>query len=125
MESRGVGVAVHLDRELPLVPHDAARIKQVLLNLLKNAAEAMEHGGMVSVTTQTAGDRVRVLVADTGGGIPEEVRDRLFDPFCTTKESGTGLGLAVCQRIVEDHHGDISYASSPEGTTFTVELPAR
>lgn len=125
MESRGIAVTAQLDRSLPPVPHDAARIKQVLLNLLKNAVEAMEHGGTVCVATETAGERARVTIADTGGGIPEAVRARLFDPFCTTKESGTGLGLAVCQRIVEDHHGDISYVSSSSGTTFTVELPIR
>jgi signal transduction histidine kinase len=70
-----------------------------------------------------AGPRARLTVADTGGGIPEAMRERVFDPFCTTKESGTGLGLAVCQRIVEDHHGDIRFATSEAGTTFTVELP--
>jgi two-component system, NtrC family, sensor histidine kinase HydH len=123
MEARGITVETELDRTLPPIPHDAARLKQVLLNLLKNSAEAMDSGGKVSVATATVGDRARVTVADTGGGIPAEVRDRVFDPFCTTKESGTGLGLAVCQRIVEDHHGDISFSSSASGTTFTVELP--
>jgi signal transduction histidine kinase len=123
METRGIVVEVQLDQTLQPIPHDAARLKQVLLNLFKNAVEAMENGGRVSVTTGTVGDRVRVTVADTGGGIAEEVRDRVFDPFCTTKASGTGLGLAVCQRIVEDHHGDISFSTSASGTTFTVELP--
>jgi two-component system, NtrC family, sensor histidine kinase HydH len=123
MESRGIHVVTRLDRSLPDVPHDAARIKPVLLNLLKNAIEAMERGGTVSVATEATGDRARVTVTDTGSGVPEAVRDRVFEPFCTTKESGTGLGLAVCQRIVEDHHGNISYASTTEGTVFTMELP--
>jgi signal transduction histidine kinase len=83
----------------------------------------MEHGGTLTVTAEIARDRARVTVADTGGGIPEAMRERVFDPFCTTKESGTGLGLAVCQRIVEDHHGDIRFTTSEAGTTFTVELP--
>ena len=125
MESRGVTLVTALDPALPPVPHDAGRIKQVLLNLLKNAIEAMDAGGTVSVATAMAGARARVRVADTGSGIPEVMRDRVFDPFCTTKESGTGLGLTVCQRIVEDHHGDIRFATSAEGTTFTVELPIR
>jgi signal transduction histidine kinase len=123
MKGRSIRVALELDQTLPPLPHDPARIKQVLLNLLKNAMEAMEDGGMVTVGTGLAGDRVRITVADTGGGIPEAVRDRLFDPFCTTKESGTGLGLTVCQRIVADHHGEIFHAPTDEGTVFTVELP--
>ncbi|BAH74268.1 ATP-binding protein [Solidesulfovibrio magneticus] len=123
MESRGIVVTTGFGEGLEAVPHDAARIKQVLLNLLKNAAEAMEHGGSLTVTAEIVRDRARVTVADTGGGIPEAMRARVFDPFCTTKESGTGLGLAVCQRIVEDHHGDIRFTTSEVGTTFTVELP--
>lgn len=112
-----------LDRSLPQVPHDPARIKQVLLNLLKNATEAMGNGGTLTVTSSRANGRARITVTDTGGGIPEAVRDRVFDPFCTTKETGTGLGLTVCQRIVADHHGEIRHAPTPDGTTFTVELP--
>ena len=123
MEERGITVETALAGDLPPVPHDASRLKQVLLNLLKNAAEAMDSGGTVSVSTSVAGSRARLSVADTGGGISESVRDRVFDPFCTTKESGTGLGLAVCQRIVEDHHGDIHFSTSSSGTVFTVELP--
>lgn len=125
MESRGITVATELAPGLEAVPHDAARIKQVLLNLLKNAVEAMEDGGTVTVRTAAFRGKARLIVADTGGGIPETVRGRVFDPFCTTKESGTGLGLAVCQRIIEDHHGDIRFTTSETGTTFTVELPLR
>ncbi|MHC1791720.1 sensor histidine kinase [Solidesulfovibrio sp.] len=123
LESRGIVVTTELAPQLPPVPHDAARVKQVLINLLKNAAEAMEGGGSLTVATRAVGGKVRLTVSDTGGGIPETVRARLFDPFCTTKESGTGLGLAVCQRIVEDHRGDIRFTTSEAGTTFIVELP--
>jgi signal transduction histidine kinase len=125
LESRGITVVTDFSPDLGTVPHDAARIKQVLLNLLKNAAEAMEGGGRLTVAAVPVGDKVRLSVTDTGGGIPETMRARVFDPFCTTKESGTGLGLTVCQRIVEDHHGDIRFATSEAGTTFTVELPLR
>lgn len=124
LAARGIVVEKRLDPGLPPVPHDGARIKQVLLNLFKNAAEAMESGGRLTVVTTIGNGRASVTVADTGGGIPEAMRNRVFDPFCTTKESGTGLGLAVCQRIVEDHHGDIRFATSPGGTAFTLELPA-
>ncbi|KHK01087.1 sensor histidine kinase [Desulfovibrio sp. TomC] len=125
MESRGITVVTDISPELSAVPFDAARIKQVMLNLLKNAGEAMEGGGTLTMTAAPVGDMVRISVTDTGGGIPEAVRARVFDPFCTTKESGTGLGLTVCQRIVEDHHGDIRFTTSEAGTTFTVELPLR
>ena len=125
MESRGIAVVTDVSPALGAVPHDASRIKQVLLNLFKNAGEAMDGGGTLTVTAAPVGDRVRLSVTDTGGGIPEAMRARVFDPFCTTKESGTGLGLTVCQRIVEDHHGDIRFATSEKGTTFTIELPLR
>lgn len=123
LKSRSIRIELHLDQALPPVPHDPARIKQVLLNLLKNSMEAMETGGTVTVDTSLLPDRVRIRVTDTGTGISEDIRDRLFDPFCTTKESGTGLGLTVCQRIVADHHGDIHFETTPAGTAFNVELP--
>ncbi len=123
LEARSIRVVTRLDAAMPPALHDPARIKQVLLNLLKNAAEAMEGGGMVTVATSILDGKARITVSDTGPGISETVRDRIFEPFCTTKESGTGLGLAVCQRIVADHQGDISFVSEPGGTSFTVELP--
>lgn len=123
LSSRNINVTTRFDENLPAVPHDAARIKQICINLIKNAAEAMENGGSLTIVTGVAAGRARLTVSDTGSGIPEEVRQRVFDPFCTTKESGTGLGLAVCQRIAEDHHGDIGFTSSAQGTTFTLELP--
>ena len=125
LEARGITVVTALGEGLSRVPHDASRIKQVLLNLLKNAAEAMENGGTLTVGAAAVGELARLSVADTGGGIPDSVRARVFDPFCTTKESGTGLGLAVCQRIVEDHHGQIRFTTCEAGTTFVVELPLR
>lgn len=123
LKSRDIGIRLDLAPDLPPVPHDPARIKQVLLNLLKNAMESMEAGGTVTVATLLDHGRARIRVTDTGGGIPEDIRDRLFDPFCTTKETGTGLGLTVCQRIVADHHGDIHFETTAAGTTFHVELP--
>ena len=123
LEARGIVPEVRLDTSLPPVPHDADRMRQVLLNLMKNAAEAMEGGGRLVIASESVAGKFRLTVADTGGGIPESVRARVFDPFCTTKESGTGLGLAVCQRIVEDHRGDIRFVTGDAGTTFIVELP--
>jgi signal transduction histidine kinase len=124
LKTRGITVQVETAQGIPPVPHDANRVRQVLINLMKNAAEAMPGGGEIRVATDFADGYAELRVTDTGGGIPPDVAGRIFEPFCTTKESGTGLGLAVCQRIVEDHKGEIAYASSPgKGTTFTVRLP--
>jgi len=124
LKTRGITVQVETAQGIPPVPHDANRVRQVLINLMKNAAEAMPGGGEIRVATDFVDGYAELRVADTGGGIPPDVAGRIFEPFCTTKESGTGLGLAVCQRIVEDHKGEIAYASSPgKGTTFTVRLP--
>jgi two-component system NtrC family sensor kinase len=98
----------------------------VLLNLLMNAGDAMDHGGTVTVTTDTIGQSARVRVADTGPGIPPEVLGKIFNPFFTTKPTGkgTGLGLSVSYGIVKDHKGDISARSEKgKGTTFTILIP--
>lgn len=124
LKARGITVRIEAFRGLPPVPHDANRVRQVLINLMKNAAEAMPGGGEIRVSMDFEDGYAVLRVADTGPGIPADVAGRIFEPFCTTKDSGTGLGLAVCQRIVEDHRGEIGYASSPgKGTTFTVRLP--
>jgi two-component system NtrC family sensor kinase len=117
--------------DLPLVPVDQGRMEQVFLNLVMNAAEAMEGRGrlaiLVTAATAEGGTEVLVEIADTGPGIPEEIQSRIFDPFFTTKAAGqgTGLGLSVSYRIVEDHGGRIQVLSAPgEGTRFRVYLPA-
>jgi signal transduction histidine kinase len=109
---------------------NARRLSQVFLNLLVNAAQAVHQEPIpdpwVSFRCQLEGDRVLVLVQDSGPGIPPEIRSRIFEPFFTTKpeQSGTGLGLAISRDIVEHHQGTIRCDSEPnEGTTFTVDLP--
>ena len=104
---------------------DAGQVRQVLMNLLINAVEAMPGGGRATVVVAPGGDgRVRVSVSDTGQGItaPEDVD--LFDAFISTKSDGAGLGLYVCRQIVESHAGRIGYDSGPDGATFWFELPA-
>jgi len=99
-------------------------MKQVLLNLVKNALEALDSGGQVTLSSGTENNQVWFEVHDNGGGMPPEVVEKIFDPFFTTKEKGTGLGLAVINKIVTDHHGEIAVTSSPEqGTTIRVNLP--
>ncbi len=112
---------------------DFQQIKQVLLNLIRNAAESIEDRGTVTLSAHAGDARLAgvsrpvaiIQVADTGRGIPPEVGDRLFDPFFTTKEGGTGLGLSIAARIVEKHGGELRYESQlDQGTTFRVVLPA-
>ena len=103
---------------------DAPRIKRVLHNLTGNAADAMPDGGTLMITVARVAEYVHLEIHDTGSGIPDEIRERIFDPFVTHgKTHGTGLGLAVVRRIVEEHHGDVSVSSSTTGTTFIIRLP--
>ena len=123
-----IQIVKKLDSFLPFVRGNASQLKQVFMNIIVNAAEAMHGSGMLTITTSPAPDRKTVLVefTDTGEGIPEENFTRIFDPFFTTKEvgKGTGLGLATSYGIVEDHGGKIGVRSKVgEGTTFTIELP--
>ncbi len=103
---------------------DVPRLKQVLLNLCRNAVEAMPNGGLLTLRAYREEGAGVLEVADTGVGIPDEVARRVFEPFFTTKSSGTGLGLPVCRRIVEAHGGRLTFESEPgRGTTFKVRLP--
>lgn len=127
LESRGVHVRTSLAPELPAVAADEAQLRQALLNLFRNAADAMgKAGGQLVVTTRLGADGgVEVSVADTGPGIHADHLARIFDPFFSTKEGGTGLGLALTQQIVAEHGGTIDVASAPgAGTTFVMTLPA-
>jgi two-component system, sporulation sensor kinase E len=109
--------------KLPSIVADSNMLKQVLLNLVKNALEAMDDGGTLKISATADGAWVRVDVSDTGPGIPYYLMDRIFDAFYTTKDKGTGLGLPICQRIVADHGGEIRVSSKGFGTTFSVLLP--
>ncbi len=124
----GVRVATNFDRDLPAIPAYAAELNQVWTNLIVNAVDAMRAngGGALTITTSRDGDCLAVEFADTGTGIPDEVRPRIFEPFFTTKPvgEGTGLGLDISYRIVvKKHHGDIRVTSTPGDTRFTVLLP--
>ncbi|OUM94159.1 MAG: hypothetical protein A9Z00_00595 [Thermobacillus sp. ZCTH02-B1] len=103
---------------------DENQIKQVLINIVKNGIEAMEHGGVLTIEAVVNRDTAEIRVTDQGTGIPPDKLDRLGSPFFTTKENGTGLGLTVCYRIVRNHGGRIEVDSRPgEGTTFAIYLP--
>ncbi len=125
-----IKVEKNFQRDLPLVIADPALIQQVFMNLIINAAEAMDGKGRLDLTTRLEpdGDYVEIFFADSGHGISEENQERIFDPFFTTKEvgHGTGLGLAISSGIVKEHDGTIAVESEVgKGATFIVRLPAR
>ena len=124
IENRGVTVKTKLARNLTATPIDATQLQQVLVNLVKNASQAMTNGGTLTLQTGENADAVWVSVADTGGGIPQEQINRIFEPFYTTKKKGSGLGLMIVQRIVRAHDGKIELESHVgRGTTFRIWLP--
>jgi PAS domain S-box-containing protein len=124
LDNRGVTVKNKLARQLPVSAIDPTQIQQVLVNLIKNAIQAMTKGGTLTLQTGEGADGVWFSVTDTGGGIPQEQLNRIFEPFYTTKKKGSGLGLMIVQRIVRAHGGRIELESEVgRGTIFRVWLP--
>ncbi|MGA9383930.1 MAG: ATP-binding protein [Candidatus Sulfotelmatobacter sp.] len=122
--SKPIKIELQKAPHLPEVEHDSDQIHQVLLNLLLNAVQSMDGPGKVCVEIDTRGGDASVTVSDTGRGISPEVLSNIFRPFYTTKGNGTGLGLSLARRIVEDHHGRIEVSSVVgSGSKFTVLLP--
>ncbi len=123
MEAAGVRYVQETPEGLE-VRADPEQVKRALLNLMKNGVQAMQEGGVLTVRARAEGERVVVEVEDTGPGMPPEVRARAFEPFFTTREKGTGLGLAVVQKIVEENGGAVEVESEVgKGTTFRMILP--
>jgi PAS domain S-box-containing protein len=124
----GIRLVTSLDTTIPPIMGDAGTLQQVLLNLVTNAREAMGQGGEIRIETGPAAERpgwVRIAISDTGPGISPEELSKVFDPFYTTKRSGTGLGLSVSYGIIKDHHGTVDVQSVPgRGTTFVLTFPA-
>ena len=124
LENRGLNLEAKLSPTLPAVPMDPAQIKQVFVNLIKNAMQVMTTGGCLTLATGEGTDGVWVTVGDTGAGISQEKINRIFEPFFTTKTKGSGLGLMIVQRIVREHGGQIGVQSEPgKGTRVKVWLP--
>jgi signal transduction histidine kinase len=124
LDRAGVTTRLTVEPDLPEVELDESQLRQALLNLIRNAREAMQRGGELGVSVARAGEGVEICVDDEGAGVPEELRASIFDPFFTTKERGTGLGLAVTREIVEAHRGAIRCEPRAEGgTRFRIVLP--
>lgn len=127
-ERQSVRIEVALPDAPLTISGDADQLRQVLLNLLLNALDALGTGGRVTISAAVdqAAHEVVLHVADTGPGLPESIRNTLFDPFVSSKPSGTGLGLTICRRIVESHGGTISADKAPaSGAVFTIRLPLK
>ncbi|GAB6180492.1 ATP-binding protein [Desulfotomaculum defluvii] len=124
LRKQKIKVNLDLDNQLPKIMADTEKLKQVFVNLIVNAAEAMPSGGRVDITTRLKDDMVTITFTDTGDGISLEEKSRIFDPFYTTKESGTGLGLSISFQSIKLHGGNIEVDSNPGmGTTFIIQLP--
>jgi signal transduction histidine kinase len=124
--SKPIHIELKKDPDLPSVEHDSDQIHQVLLNLLLNAVQAIDTSGSVRVEISTLEENAAISVTDTGRGIAPEHLPNIFRPFYTTKGTGTGLGLSLARRIVEEHHGRIEVTSEVgKGTKFVLILPFR
>jgi signal transduction histidine kinase len=123
-DAQGVRIESDLAPDLPAMSGARQAISQVVLNLVANALQAMPGGGELTCRTSAAGGRVELAVSDTGPGVPAGVRDRVFEPFSTTRPEGTGLGLALCREVARQHGGDVTLDPHGPGATFRLTLPA-
>ncbi len=126
MREANIKVETSFGEEIPEVMASTNQMRQVFLNIFKNAKEAMPKGGTLFVRTSKEDNRVLIQIQDTGMGIPKEIKDKIFEAFFTTKQKvkGVGLGLSVCYGIIKDHSGEIKVESKEDkGTTFTISLP--
>ena len=126
MREANIRVTTAFSAEIPEIMASTNQMRQVMLNMIKNAKESMPSGGTLFVRTMRGDGNVRIIIRDTGVGIPEELKDKIFEAFFTTKQKikGTGLGLSVCYGIVKGHGGEIEVESEVgKGTTFIINLP--
>ena len=126
IEDRNILVEQELRGDLPLLEIDRTQMKQAVYNVIKNAFQAMKSGGILRIRTDIEEHFVSITFADTGGGISPENMSKVFEPYYTTKASGSGLGLLIVRRIVREHGGEIDLVSAEgKGLTFTIRLPLR
>jgi nitrogen fixation/metabolism regulation signal transduction histidine kinase len=129
-ENSPTPIAKRLGAGLPPVRADSAQIRQVLHNLVQNSQDAIDNRKtpseqpVIEVTTERVGDKVRLSVSDNGGGFPEEMMARIFEPYVTTKPKGTGLGLAIVKKIIDEHKGELAIENRlSKGVSVSILLP--
>lgn len=124
LEENGVHLVERYNEDLPKISLDERLMKQAVLNVIKNAISAMPAGGELVVSTGVQGDEVVLRISDSGTGIPDELLDKIFEPYFTTKDFGSGLGLTLVYKIVKEHFGEISVSSKEgAGTAFELSFP--
>jgi signal transduction histidine kinase len=120
----GVTVETALGEQPLPVKVDVDLVKQALLNIAMNGIQAMPQGGALSIVGSRQDEEVEIEIHDEGGGIPPEIRDKIFNLYFTTKKAGSGIGLAMAYRVMQLHNGEVSFDSQSEGTTFRLRFPA-
>lgn len=123
LRARNIALEIHVEPDLPLLPMDRHQMDQVLINVIKNAAEAIERNGRIDLVARRHEDRVALEVSDTGGGLDERVKGNLFKPFFTTKRHGQGLGLTLVREILAQHGFEFSLEPAEHGARFRIEIP--
>jgi two-component system sensor histidine kinase HydH len=108
---------------LPRIDVDPEKIEQAVLNLVLNALEAMPDGGDLTVGAEFEAGKLRMVVGDSGRGIPAEIQDHILHPYFSTKGTGTGMGLALAEKLVRQHQGQLEFKTGSAGTTFSIVLP--
>ncbi len=124
LDQAGIALERAFEPDIPKLELDERHFKRALLNIVKNAIAAMPQGGRLRVATQLSGDFVVLRISDNGVGIPDDVVDKIFEPYFTTKDFGSGIGLTLVYKVIKEHMGDIAVISDEgKGTTFTITLP--
>ena len=118
-----IEIKTHVKTDRTMIYCERNQIKQVFINFIKNSIEAMPDGGEINIVVTNKDNKVKLSFFDQGSGIPDECIERVGQPFFTTKENGTGLGLMICKQIIETHKGSFSISSTDKGTSIEVELP--
>ena len=124
LNEKNINLYKKFEPDIPQILADPDQIKQVVLNILMNAVESMPDGGDLIIEIKTAGESIKINITDTGKGMMEKALKDIFNPFCTTKSSGTGIGMVISLKIIEDHGGSIKVKSEcGKGTTISISLP--
>jgi signal transduction histidine kinase len=123
----GLNIPENITLELPkndvTLFCDSYKMQRVFSNMIQNSIQAIENKGTITIAVSEKSNDIKITIKDTGPGIPDELMPKIFEPLFTTKKRGTGLGLTICKKIIDDHNGSIAVANDP--TTFTITIPKK